>query len=142
MTAAMQPGVLFRPASGGSHDRSDRRVIREPYRQAFGRARTEEFGRPAGWILMMSAIEKVFFPTSLLIMALLRYWEALAVTVIAETAICLFALGLVMKGRRLEYVFKGLLVTPIRYALLGGELVTIGRFATDVWITKNRKWRK
>ena len=63
-------------------------------------------------------------------------------TAIAETAICLFALCFVMKGRRLEYLLKGLLGTPIRYALVGVELLTIGRFATDIWITKNRKWRK
>jgi hypothetical protein len=122
--------------------RGERRIIGEPYRQAFGRARTEEFGRPAGWILFVSAVEKVFFPASLLIMVILRWWESLAITVAAETAVCLFALALVMKGRRLEYVFKGLLVTPIRYALLGSELITLGRFATDLWITNNRKWRK
>jgi hypothetical protein len=48
----------------------------------------------------------------------------------------------VMKGRRLEYVLKGVLSTPIRYALLASEMVTISRFATDLWITGNRKWRK
>ena len=126
------------PASRGG----DRRVVREPYRQAFGRARTESHGRPAGWILMMSAAEQVFFPTTLLIMLILRHWEALAVTVACETAICIGALALVMKGRRLEYALKALAVTPIRYALLGSELVTIGRFASDLWITNNRKWRK
>ena len=66
----------------------------------------------------------------------------MAVTVLAETAVCLFALSLVMKGKRLEYIFKGLLATPIRYALLGSELITLARFATDLWITGNRKWRK
>ena len=44
--------------------------------------------------------------------------------------------------QRLEYTLKGLLATPIRYALLLSEVVTIGRFATDLWITNNRKWRK
>jgi glycosyltransferase involved in cell wall biosynthesis len=122
--------------------RGDRRVAREPYRQAFGRERTESHGRPAGWILMMSAIEKVFFPTALLIMLIDRNWEALAVTVACETAVCVGALALVMKGQRLEYTLKALAVTPIRYALLGSELVTIGRFASDLWITNNRKWRK
>jgi hypothetical protein len=47
-----------------------------------------------------------------------------------------------MKGQRLEYAIKGLAVTPIRYALLGMDLLTIGRFATDVWLTNNRRWRK
>jgi glycosyltransferase involved in cell wall biosynthesis len=128
--------------SSASDRRSDRRVVSEPYRQAFGRARTETYGRPAGWILLMSAAEKVFFPTSLVIMLILRWWEALAVTVACETAICIAALAFVMKGRRLEYIFKAIAVTPIRYALIGSELITIGRFASDLWITNNRKWRK
>jgi glycosyltransferase involved in cell wall biosynthesis len=121
---------------------TDRRIVREPYRQAFGRERTLTHGRPAGWILLMSAVEKIFFPTSLLIMLLFRNWEALAVTAAAETAVCVGALAYVMKGQRLEYTLKGLLATPIRYALLLSEVVTIGRFATDLWITNNRKWRK
>jgi glycosyltransferase involved in cell wall biosynthesis len=130
--------------SGTGHPATtgDRRVVREPYRQAFGRARSERFGRPAGWILMMSAIEKVFFPTVLLAMAILGNWHGLAWTVAIDTIVCVTALAAVMKGRRLEYVLKGIAVTPVRYALLGSEVLTIGRFAVDVWLTNNRKWRK
>jgi glycosyltransferase involved in cell wall biosynthesis len=130
------------PPDVSASDRGERRRVSEPYRQAFGRARTESHGRPAGWILLMSAVEKVFFPTTLLIMVILRCWEALAVTVAGEMAISLAALAFVMKGRRIEMVLKGVAVTPIRYALLGSELITIGRFASDLWITNNRKWRK
>jgi hypothetical protein len=90
----------------------------------------------------MSAIEKVFFPTSLLIMVILQMWEALAITLAAETLLCITALALVTKGKRLEYVVKGLAATPIRYALLGMDLLTIGRFATDLWLTNDRRWRK
>ena len=135
------PPISF-TGSGESRRGADRRIVGEPYRQAFGRKRTEEFGRPAGWTLLMSAVEKVFFPTSLLMMVILQWWEALAVTVAAETALCMIALVLVMKGRRLEYAVKGLAVTPIRYAILGMELLTIFRFATDLWITNDRRWRK
>ena len=60
------------PAWSAPSSRSDRRVIREPYRQAFGRERTATYGRPAGWILLNSAVEKVFFPAALLIMLILR----------------------------------------------------------------------
>jgi len=129
-------------AGAGGRSHGERRVVSEPYRQAFGRDHTAAYGRPAGWILLTSAIEKVFFPTTLLIMIILRNWEALAVTVVFETAICLLSLAIAMKGQRLEYVLKGLAVTPIRYALLASELLTIGRFACDLWITDNRKWRK
>ena len=120
----------------------DRRMIGEPYRQAFGRARTEAFGRPAGWILLMSAVEKIFFPTALLIMLILGMWEALIVTVSVETATCLVAVWLVTKGERLKYFLKGLAITPLRYALVAFDLITVGRFATDVWMTNDRKWRK
>lgn len=126
-------------ASGADNDR---RTVREPYRQAFGRERTAANGRPAGWILLISAFEKVLFPFALLTMILLGRWEALGVTMVAETAVCMTALALVMKGKRMEYALKAAAVTPIRYALIGTELITIGRFATDLWITRNRSWRK
>jgi glycosyltransferase involved in cell wall biosynthesis len=133
-------------SSDGGHSRpqhdTERRRVREPYRQGFGRARTLEYGRPAGWMLMMSAVEKVFFPTALVIMALLRNWEGLMVTVAAETLIGISVLAFVMKGRRLEYILKGFAVVPIRYGLLTSELVTMARFTSDLWITNNRKWRK
>ncbi len=129
-------------AEPGRAPQVDRRRIREPYRQAFGRERTAEAGRPAGWMLLMSAVEKVFFPTSLIILMLVRNWEALAVTLAAETTVGLATLMIVMRGQRLEYLAKGLAVVPLRYAMLMSEVVTIGRFATDIWIRGNRRWRK
>ena len=120
----------------------DRRRIREPYRQAFGSAQTRHYGRPVGWTVMSSAVEKVGFPTVLLVMALLGNWEGLLITVCAETVLTVAALVIAMKDQRLEYLVKGIAVTPIRYALLATEFVTIARFASDLWVTKNRKWRK
>jgi hypothetical protein len=120
----------------------DRRRIGEPYRQPFGREHTLRQGRPVGWLLLTSAIEKVFFPTALLTMLLLRHWEALLVTIAFESLIGLTALVIVTKGERMRYLFKGLAVLPVRYALIASEVVTLARFATDLWITKNRKWRK
>jgi hypothetical protein len=126
------------PTPGGA----ERRRIQEPYRQPFGREYTRTIGRPAGWSLLASAIEKIGFPTVLLMMLIFRNWEGLVLTIGFETLITITALMVVMKGRRLEYLLKGLAVTPIRYALLVGELVTIARFASDMWLTGNRRWRK
>ena len=120
---------------------ADRRRIAEAYRQPFGREYPRRYGRPVGWLLAAAAIEKVFFPTVLLIMILLGHWEAFWVTVACETLIGLTALVLVTKGHRLQYFFKGIAVMPVRYTLLAAELVTLGRFGVDLWITKNRTWR-
>ena len=120
----------------------EKRVHHEQYRQPFGIDYTIKYGRPIGWVLFMSAFEKVAFPTVLLIMILLKLWEPLAITLIAETAVATGILVSVAKGHRLEYFFKGLLVTPLRYAVLLFDLVTIGRFAADLWIFRNRRWRK
>ena len=121
---------------------AERRRIQEPYRQAFGREHTRTYGRPAGWALLSSAVEKIGFPTVLLMMMVFRNWEGLLFTIAAETLICTAALVVIMKGRRLEFLLKSLAVTPIRYGLLVSELVTIARFASDLWLTGNRRWRK
>ena len=138
------PGAA--PSSGGSaasgRESNERRRVREQYRQAFGREYTRRNGRPVGWLLAAGAIEKVFFPTALLAMVLLGHWEAFWVTLAAESIVGLAAIVIVTKGQRLEYFFKGLAVLPMRYVLIAADLVTIGRFATDLWITKNRNWRK
>jgi glycosyltransferase involved in cell wall biosynthesis len=121
---------------------AEKRRIQEAYRQPFGIEHTRRFGRPMGWIICMSAVEKVFFPTALLVMLLLRMWTGLAVTLVAEVALAVGILVTVSKGERLKALLKGVLVTPMRYAMLGFDLVTMGRFAVDLWITKNRRWRK
>jgi glycosyltransferase involved in cell wall biosynthesis len=129
-------------SSSGQWPSSERRRIQEPYRQPFGSPQTLRYGRPAGWVLMSSAVEKIGFPSVLLVMALLGNWEGLLITVCAETLLTTAALMIAMKGQRLEYLVKGIAVAPIRYALLASELVTIARFASDLWVTKNRRWRK
>ncbi len=132
---------------------AEKRVIKEPYRQPFGLEYTREYGRPIGWVILLSAAEKVFFPFALLLMMLLGWWETLAITLAAETAVSLSILGFVARSPRqgvflksnyrgLQYFFKGLLVTPIRYLSLLYDLVTIGIFVFHVWILKERKWRK
>lgn len=141
---AAAPGVPA-PAGGRSEPGGsgiERRRIAEPYRQPFGVAHTRRFGRPIGWVLLMSAFEKIAFPTTLIVMMILSWWEPLVVTILGETAVSLFALAVVARGQRLEFFVKGLAVVPMRYALLLYDGVTITRFASDLWVTKNRRWRK
>ncbi len=120
----------------------EKRKIREPYRQAFGRERTRLLGRPIGWAILMGAVEKVAFPVFLFVMIWFRWWEALAVTLAAESAISIGFLSWVAKGRRLEVLGKGLLTIPVRYGSVFVDLYTMGRFATDLWIRRDRRWRK
>lgn len=140
-----RPDLAEQPdASGNQARRSgrERRVIQEPYRQPFGREHTRRFGRPAGWMLLASATEKVFFPTFLLMMLLTRNWHALFFTVALETTLSLLCLVLVTRGRAWHYFFKGVAVIPLRYMLIASELVTLGVFATHLWVTRDRRWRK
>ena len=121
---------------------AERRRIQERYRQPFGRQRTLDYGRPAGWMLLGSAAEKIGFPTVILMMLIFRNWEGLVITVGADTLISVTTLIVVMKGRRLEYLVKGIAVAPIRYVLLAFEGLTLARFTSDLWLTGNRRWRK
>jgi hypothetical protein len=129
-------------ASGEKERVEELRKIKEQYRQPFGEHYTVAYGRPIGWAMFLSGIEKIGFPTALIIMLILRLWEPLAVTMIAELVISLVVLMVVAQGNRLEMLFKGILVTPLRYALMFWDVITIGRFAADLWLTGNRKWRK
>lgn len=118
------------------------RQIKEQYRQPFGEKATLEYGRPVGWAMFLGAAEKIGFPTALIIMVALRMWEPLAVTMIAEMIVSLTVLVVTSKGQRLSMLLKGLIVTPVRYALMVADTFTMLRFAIDLWITGNRKWRK
>jgi len=132
-------------ASAGAADGSlgrERRNVQEPYRQAFGHEHTRIYGRPAGWALFASSVEKIAFPTVMLLMLIFRNWEGMFITISAETLIAVVALTTVMKGQRIEYFAKGIAVAPLRYVLLVFEVATIARFVSDLWLTGNRRWRK
>ena len=133
---------IKRNNSGEAERIEEMRKIKEAYRQPFGEAYTQSSGRPIGWVVFMSAFEKIGFPTAVIILVLLKMWEPLAVTIAAEVLLSTFVLTLVSKGERMRGFFNALLVTPLRYALMAWDVVTICRFAADLWITGNRKWRK
>ncbi len=95
-----------------------------------------------GWVLLMGVVEKLFFPAFIIIMLALGLWEALIVTIIAEILLASTLLAISAPGQRVEYFLKCILITPIRYATLMLDLVTAMRFAADLWIFGNRKWRK
>lgn len=118
------------------------RKIKEPYRQPFGEAYTRTYGRPIGWVMFFSAFEKVSFPTVLLIFALLGMWEVLGITLVAESLLAWVVLTIISKGHRLEFLLKGIVLTPVRYVVIVFDFFTILRFAWDIWISKDKRWHK
>lgn len=119
------------------------RKVQEPYRQAFGTNTTKQYGRPMGWVIFVSLIEKTFFPATLLVMIILKMWWALGLTMVIETTISVVLLTAVSnKGERLNYFIKGIFATPIRYMSIMFDLYTMSRFAADIWIINNKGWRK
>jgi glycosyltransferase involved in cell wall biosynthesis len=131
----------------------ERRRIREPYRQGFGEDYTRKVGRPMGWVVFMGAFEKIAFPTVMVIMIVRQLWEPLIMTIIAESAISVGILLIISRRkdqvisyrswrRGLEYFFKGVFLIPIRYMSLLYDLVTIGVFASHIWVLNERRWRK
>jgi glycosyltransferase involved in cell wall biosynthesis len=121
---------------------AQKRKIKEQYRQAFGVDYTLKYGRPIGWVLFMSAVEKIAFPTVLVMMAIMQLWWAIGYTVLLETVLSLAVLFAVAKGHRFQYLLKGIAVVPMRYMVILFDLVTMFRFAADLWIFGNRRWRK
>ncbi len=121
----------------------EKRRIKEAYRQPFGSEYTKKYGRNIGWFIFTSAFEKISFPTIVIILIILKLWEALAITIGAEVLLYCIIIAIMHKNRRIRNFFKSLFfTTPIRYMQLLFDLYVMGNFMKDLWITKNRSWRK
>lgn len=120
----------------------DDRKIKEPYRQPFGDDYTKRYGRPIGWAIFTSLVEKISFPLILLLMTVFGWWEALVITLIAEAVVSIGILVYINKGQRWKYFVKGIIATPFRYISLITDLFTFVKFLIDVYILKDRRWRK
>lgn len=137
------PPIGLRGGAAHNDDRlAERRRVAEPYRQAFGVEHTRRYGRPMGWFLATSALEKISFPTVLLLLAILGNWNGLALTVLIETLLTTTILVVAAPAERIRYFLKGIAVTPVRYGLVAVDAMTISWFAVELWVSKNRKWRK
>lgn len=122
---------------------AEKRKISEPYREPFGDQFTRDLGRPIGWSIFLSLVEKIAFPLVLLGLLVTGKWEPLLLTAALESAIALGILTTVAPaGHRLEFLGKGVITTPVRYSVLLFDVVTLFRFASDCWIRKGERWRK
>jgi glycosyltransferase involved in cell wall biosynthesis len=120
---------------------AQKRLVVDGYRQPFGLRFAHSLGRPSGWLIFFGVFEKVSFVLVLLLLILMSAWEPLLYTVIFEVALFTLFLVIFSKGRRLEFAFKGLAVTPIRYGMMFMDLVVLTRFLFDL-VTARRSWRK
>lgn len=125
---------------------SEKRKIREAYRQKFGEEYTIKYGRPMGWVILMSVIEKVVFPIYLWTALVFAFWIPLAITLALE---CLFfstTLVIVSKDlskwRRVFYFFKGIFLAPLRYFLILYDLYIFLLFIAEFLILGRRDYRK
>lgn len=121
----------------------EKRKIKEAYRQAFGTEYTKKYGRNIGWFVFTSALEKLSFPTIIIIFVILKLWIPLVVTIIAEILLYSLIIVIMHGNRRIRNFLKAVfLITPIRYCQLMFDVYVIGNFAKDIWIKKDRRWRK
>jgi glycosyltransferase involved in cell wall biosynthesis len=120
----------------------ENRKIVEAYRQSFGTEVTKKYGRPIGWMIFFAMLEKITFPVILITMMVMRLWEPLLITIALESMLTILILVYLAKDRRLEYFLKGLVTTPIRYGLVFFDVITVTRFISDLFIFRNRNWRK
>jgi glycosyltransferase involved in cell wall biosynthesis len=120
----------------------EKRKIKEAYRQPFGVNYTEQYGRNIGWFIFTTAIEKMSFPVILLILMILKLWFIIGITVALETLFYTIVIAILNKNHKIRNFIKSILFTPIRYSQIMFELIVIGKFTCDLWITKNRRWRK
>lgn len=122
-------------------DNDERRKVHEQYRAPWGEDFTRRFGRPIGWLELLSLFEKFSYPLILLFL-LVYSLEAAAITVGVEIVACTIAVFLVADaGTRLRSAGMMLAATPFRFLNLGMDLVaTVGYFVDR--LAGNRNWRK
>ncbi|MDD7986805.1 glycosyltransferase family 2 protein [Lentisphaera marina] len=107
-----------------------------------GHEYTHLYGRDIGVIIFTGLCEKLAFPIVFLVLIFGQMWEPLVLTMLGEALISTTILVFCIKRKRLKMFFEALLITPIRYLVMLFDIVVMFRFAKDIWIGKERHWRK
>jgi hypothetical protein len=67
----------------------------------------------------------------------------LGYTIGAEIGVLLVMTSILThRGDRVNYLWKAVVATPMRYFLTLFDLVIFGAFLVDIWVIKDFKWRK
>lgn len=106
------------------------RRAQEPYRQAFGDARTRTHGRPVGWAFACSMLDKTVVPLLALAVLATGHWRWLVWGAAVETVLWLAVLVAVAPSARGRRLLTGLAVAPLRYL---GLLADLAGVAVYLW---------
>ncbi len=132
---------LFSRHRNGPPSGAQLRTIQEQYRAPWGEAHTRRFGRPVGWVELLSLLEKVTYPVLLLYFAVFNhriFWISVGLeAVLASTGVFIVA----DPGSRWKSALMMLAATPIRILSLGVDLITTLKYLVDLG-TGNREWNK
>jgi len=134
-------GGLFSSGRKNVSEGAQKRHVQEQYRAPWGEDFTRRFGRPVGWVDLISLLEKVTYPVLLLYFALFNH-EAFWISIGLEAVLASVGVFVVAdSGSRWKSAAMMLTATPIRLMTLGVDLVTTVRLLLDLG-TGNREWKK
>lgn len=145
------PFTIFKSLAQWRHSREqklhskeiqEKRKIKEAYRQTFGDSVTKKYGRPMGWVIFTSIIEKFGFSIFFWLACIMGWWVPLAITLLLEMTVALSILCIISPGERWKYLGKGIVVTPIRYLAVALDIFVLIHFFVEIGIYHIRKWRK
>ena len=116
--------------------------LREDAHGEEGHEYTHLYGRDIGVVILTGVCEKLAFPIIFLMLIVFQLWEPLFLTMLGETLISTTILVLCLKKKRLKMFCEAILITPVRYFMMLFDIVVMFKFAKDLWISKDRHWRK
>ncbi len=140
-TAFKRPKLWFKKKP--SKEILEQRKTKERYRQPRGEEYSKKYGRPIGWFIFTSTLEKITFPTFIVVMAYFGLWKGILLTLVAETILVSLVIAIVSKkGDKLKNLFKMILITPLRYGLFMLDFVILLNFIKDIIFGTKKSWRK
>lgn len=104
---------------------TEQRLVQEAYRQPFGERCTRRYGRPIGQAMSLAALERIWVPAGVVTLLVLGHGTLLAATLAVEASLAVALMAAQTPQRRMETVVKGVVTTPMRYALMLTELYSM-----------------
>ncbi len=115
------------------------RRIAEAYRQPFGERLTREQGRPIGWVLVSTSLEKLALPAMLLTLLAIGQGALVGWVLAVELALWLTVLVVVSREQRLATALRGLAIAPLRYVALVADVAGVFGFMRERWQTRGTR---